>query len=443
MIDGALLVVDPGNVLYQSAKGMGKPHITDWSNRPGLLDGTQDADKVRMPASSQWPSGKAPGQETDARGYNLVSGQFLKELLANLISLTSLTHPEGAKLGGGSAQQAAKQEDKPPAQKPQEDKPKPGPASKGKVKSGAITVAGKPFAEWFNKEFQPKNAGKHPTIKVKGNSLPEFPHSVNADGFKSFFDATKQLSGQDEISLLKFTAAFAIPYNETGGSFHPTLEKGGRVWLPRGVKAKDNKNLIDFGGYKSSYYKRDGKWTWPAGDQLQKMGLLSDAKQIGIWNGTPMWELGDPVKDLSYPKPLEDPRYPNPQSEPLKSAQKECHFYKFRGRGFTQTTGREGYLKYADGALVAAGYKKIDDLQNDELDKAFADPKVYVGVFHNELISPPGPHKQDFDKIDDDPGKLVTIGDRIAGVGANYGEFYAWRCKTLAAAMEQAGWTGG
>jgi len=37
----------------------------------------------------------------------------------------------------------------------------------------------------------------------------------------------------------------------------------------------------------------------------------------------------------------------------------------------------------------------------------------------------------------------VIIGDRIAGVGANYGEFYAWRCKTLAAAMEEAGWTGG
>jgi putative peptidoglycan binding protein len=454
VIGGALLVVDPGNVLYQSAKGMGKPHISDWSNRAGFVDGTQDPEKVRMPPSSQWPSGKAPGQERDARGYNLVSGQFLKELLANLISVTSLTHPEGAKLGGGSAPQATPKDDKPqPEKKAEPDKPKPGPASKGKVKSGAITVAGKPFAEWFNKDFHPKHTGKHPTIKVKGNYLAEFPHSVSPDNFRSFFDATKQLSGEDEISLLKFAAAFCIPYNETGGSFHPTLEKGGKVWLPRGQKTDDKRNLIDFGeygyffwgipGYKASYNKRDGSWTWPAGDQLQKMGLLDDKKQIEIWNGRPMWELGDPLNDKNYPKPLEDPRYPNPQSEPLRSAQNECHFYKFRGRGFTQTTGREGYTKYADAALVAAGYKKVDELKNDELDKAFADPKVYVGVFHNELISPPGPHKQDFAKIDDDPGKLVTIGDRIAGVGANYGEFYAWRCKTLAAAMEEAGWTGG
>jgi len=454
VVGGALLVVDPGNVLYQSAKGMGKPHISDWSSRAGFVDGTQDPDKVRMPPSSRWPSGKAPGQEGDARAYNLVSGQFLKELLANLISVTSLTHPEGAKLGSGSAQQAAPKEPKPqPEQKPQQDKPKPGPASKGKVKSGAITVAGKSFPEWFNKEFHPKHTGNHPTIKMKGNYVPEFPHSVNADNFKSFFDATKQLSGEEEISLLKFAAAFCIPYNETGGSFQPTLEKGGKVWLPRGKKTDDKRNLIDFGeygyffwgipGYKASYNKRDGSWTWPAGDQLQKMGLLDDKKQIEIWNGRPMWELGDPLKDKNYPKPLEDARYPNPQSEPLKSAQRECHFFKFRGRGFTQTTGREGYIKYADPALVAGGYKKVDDLKNDELDKAFADAKVYVGVFHNELISPPGPHKQDFAKIDEDPGKLVIIGDRIAGVGANYGEFYAWRCKTLAAAMEEAGWTGG
>jgi hypothetical protein len=211
--------------------------------------------------------------------------------------------------------------------------------------------------------------------------------------------------------------------------------------------------LINFGevgyffwgipGVKASYNRRDGKWTWPAGDELKKRGLLSDPEAIEVWNGHPMWTLGDPLKDLNYPKPLNDPRYPNPTTEPLMSAQKECHFYKFRGRGFTQTTGREGYLKFADPALVAAGHKKVDELTNDELDQAFADPKVYVAVYHNELIAPPGPHHQDFARLDEDEGLLVTIGDRLAGSGANYGEFYSWRCKTLVAAMEETGWTGG
>jgi hypothetical protein len=327
--------------------------------------------------------------------------------------------------------------------------------SKNKVRSGDVMVAGKPFAQWFNEEFQPKHRGNHPTIKVKGKNLPEFPHRIDAANFKAFFDSTKELSGEEEISLIKFAAAFSIPYNETGGTFHPTIEKGGSVWLPRnGAKAKNNRNLINFGevgyffwgipGYKASYNRRDGNWTWPAGDDLKKRGLLNDAEQIEIWNGHPMWDTKkDPIKDDDYPKPLEDRRYPTPKEEPLLSAQKECHFYKFRGRGFTQTTGREGYLKYANPALLAAGYKKVDDLTNAELDKAFSDPKVYVGVYHNDLIAPPGPHNKDFARLDEDEGLLVTIGDRLAGVGANYGEFYSWRCKTLAAAMEEAGWTGG
>jgi hypothetical protein len=458
VVGGALLVVDPGNVLYQAKHWNGYKHISDWSSRDGFLDATGgNAEKVRMPPASQWPGKKAPGMEGDERSYNLISGQFLAELLANLISVTSLTHPEGAKLGGGAPQQATPAEEKKPEkEKPkQEEKPKDDkPASKGKVKSGGVAVAGKPFADWFNDEFRPKHAGKHPTIQVKGKNLPEFPHKIDATNFKAFFNATKQLSGQDEISLLQFAAAFCIPYNETGGSFHPTIERGGKLVLPRGAeKDKHGKNLIDFGevGYffwgvenvKRSYNLAKSSWTWPAGDDLKKRGMLDDPNEIEVWNGRPSWNAGDPLNDPNYPKPLEDPRYPNPQTEPLKSAQRECHFYKFRGRGFTQTTGREGYIKYADPALTAAGYSKIDALSNDELDKAFSDPKVYVGVYHNELIAPPGPHKQDFAKIDEDEGKLVTIGDRLAGVGANYGEFYSWRCKTLAAAMEEAGWTGG
>jgi hypothetical protein len=72
-----------------------------------------------------------------------------------------------------------------------------------------------------------------------------------------------------------------------------------------------------------------------------------------------------------------------------------------------------------------------------------SDPQVYVAVFRYELIMPKGPHQHDFDKIVDDKGILVTIGDRLAGGKTGYGEFYQWRCTTLADEMEKAGWTGG
>jgi hypothetical protein len=97
VVGGALLVADPGCVLYQAHHG-GGTGIENWKGKEGYLDGTMDRDQVRMPSPSQWPEGSAPGQEGDARSYHLISGQFLDDLLAHLISVTSLTYPEGARL---------------------------------------------------------------------------------------------------------------------------------------------------------------------------------------------------------------------------------------------------------------------------------------------------------------------------------------------------------
>ena len=103
VIGGAVAIVDPGNVLYTAAQG-GKGVIQNWqSMASGFADGGSAPDKVRMPAGSQWPEGSAPGQEADKRAYNLVSGDFLKKILDNLHSLTSLTYPDGAKFGAAQA----------------------------------------------------------------------------------------------------------------------------------------------------------------------------------------------------------------------------------------------------------------------------------------------------------------------------------------------------
>jgi hypothetical protein len=95
IVEGGLLIADPGAVLYQAFHG-GKPGIEDWSGKAGYLDGTMDSESVRLPADSQWPAGAAPGQELDARSYHHISSQFLEDMLDRLISVTSLTDPEGA-----------------------------------------------------------------------------------------------------------------------------------------------------------------------------------------------------------------------------------------------------------------------------------------------------------------------------------------------------------
>ena len=90
IIAGALLVADPGGVLYQAHNG-GTTEIANWKGKEGYLDGTMDKEKVRMPSPSQWPGGNAPGQEADGRSYNHISGQYLSDMRDKLISVTSLT----------------------------------------------------------------------------------------------------------------------------------------------------------------------------------------------------------------------------------------------------------------------------------------------------------------------------------------------------------------
>ena len=127
VIGGAVAIVDPGNVLYQAAKGGGGP-IQNWqSMASGFADGSSGADKVRMPQSSQWPGGSAPGNEADPRAYNLVSGQFLQKLLDNLVRLVSLTYPDGAAFGGGAQpqQQPSQQQGQSQGQQQQASQPQP------------------------------------------------------------------------------------------------------------------------------------------------------------------------------------------------------------------------------------------------------------------------------------------------------------------------------
>lgn len=95
IVGGGLLIADPGAVLYSASRG-GKTGIQDWSGKSGYSDGTGNSGGVRMPARSQWPDEAAIGQEQDARSYHLISGQYLEDLLKSLISVTSLTYPEGA-----------------------------------------------------------------------------------------------------------------------------------------------------------------------------------------------------------------------------------------------------------------------------------------------------------------------------------------------------------
>ena len=112
IVGGALLVVDPGKVLYQAARGGktasasgsggGAVLINDWKNVAGYVDGAMKGGSAatRAAPGSQWPKGKPPDGENDDGCSCALSGAALNRLMAGLHSVTSFTYKEGAALGG-------------------------------------------------------------------------------------------------------------------------------------------------------------------------------------------------------------------------------------------------------------------------------------------------------------------------------------------------------
>ena len=105
--DGALLVVDPGNVLFQAVKQSGSSEIANWNGAQSL-----DLAKGR-PEASQWPGGDYPkgGNEESQGAYVALSGTVLKYTLAGIKWIHSLSYPDGPAFTGQAAPA-----DAPPAQ---------------------------------------------------------------------------------------------------------------------------------------------------------------------------------------------------------------------------------------------------------------------------------------------------------------------------------------
>ena len=87
-----------------------------------------------------------------------------------------------------------------------------------------------------------------------------------------------------------------------------------------------------------------------AGDLLKEWGAISDPARVDAWNGY-AWSESDVPKD----KRKAGAKYPAQFSDDIKKRSMECDYFKFRGRGLSQITWREGYYKYADPALKDAG----------------------------------------------------------------------------------------
>jgi uncharacterized protein (TIGR02594 family) len=280
-------------------------------------------------------------------------------------------------------------------------------ASGDKIRDSDITVGGKHFVDWFNQDFQPTQTGKHPTLKLHGKPVMKFPCKVSKEAFATVLDNCADFWAS-ELTLNEFLGFFGVIYQETGGSFLPISELGGMKYMFESIV-----------NAKASY---NGPPNRRAGDLLRARGVIAanDVSTFNAWNSTTT--------------------YPNPQDPNLERHARECDFWKYRGRGLIQITWRDNYLKHVEPYLVARGYKKCDELTEEELGRIIkTDARVYLPMVKSYFSA----SKTSVAKVNEASPDWNAMGSCVNGKA--YGELLHWRCATLLAAMKQAGYqlTGG
>ncbi|MFM2049353.1 MAG: hypothetical protein RI955_1901 [Bacteroidota bacterium] len=187
------------------------------------------------------------------------------------------------------------------------------------------------FITWFNTYCAAqKNWGNTPnhaalSIAHDGLAHDRFDKIWSNDGIKNMF-------GINSISLLQFISLMSIIINETGGSMLPLTERVGMNGHPGIAYAFDK-----IAGLKRSYNTLAGNKTcfqlFNDVNYNHAFGNMPLANQLknttnGIWAGE------------VYPQTVSFSTNPM-----LSGYVLQADFYKFRGRGFIQTTGRANYAQ--------------------------------------------------------------------------------------------------
>jgi hypothetical protein len=326
----------------------------------------------------------------------------------------------------------------------------------GKIVSGDVSVAKKPFIRWFNEDFFPGQHRKdHRLWPFRAGTSPNFPpfDVLDPQGearFRDIFDRVADLDRKKFLTLNEFLAYFFIIYIETAGSLFPVQEQPRKPFTePRG----EDYFFEPRAGVKVTYQGILGNKL--AGDQLRddkdKRAVFGDidltAAEVAAWNSRTTYPHNPPHAGTEAAKRWDD----------VKKAAQLCDFFKYRGLGLNQITGRGipndlgrkgAFRAHVDPLLGPKFGVASDDMSEEELTQACQDPEIAAGAFSSFYeraildTRPGGGNLTVRDLINSDPPDFRPIGILTNGA-QSYADDLQARCTAALSAIRATLEAGG
>lgn len=192
-----------------------------------------------------------------------------------------------------------------------------------------VKNSGKSFTSFFN-TF---NGGKgHWGVDLNGNHVPtKIVNNGDTLLTKIFSNENIQiLTGNDDVNIFQFIIMVSIMINETGGKLNTTVTEFGSL-----------EYMFNKKGKKASYNRLKGNKT--AYDLFRDINFMSVPSRLSMIKPK---NINDPAwKGMKYPSNELVGGY-NSKDNYKVGLISECDFYKFRGRGLIQLTGRANYIDW-------------------------------------------------------------------------------------------------
>ena len=197
------------------------------------------------------------------------------------------------------------------------------------------------FAAWFNAQL----SGRPPFQRANGGPLAMGTTPLVRQHFVSFWNSISVAYDRPRITALDFAALMCIVLNETGGDFTASPEMCGRgASDARGGHPGLAYAFDKIVGIKGSYNTLRGNRR--AGD------LFNDADYVrthdSLAGGTRLANHGGDFGNAWNSEYYPQTEFSTAEHLAENGFIMQADFYKFRGRGIIQTTGRGAYLAVVD-----------------------------------------------------------------------------------------------